>query len=193
MEGRGTEVVAVFCDLRGFTAFSARAAPEEVMSVLSEYYEALGRIITKYGATLTSFSGDGLMVLVNAPVPVAEPALTAVDLAMEMQDRVQELIVGWQARGHRIGFGVGLAMGCATVGRIGYESRFDYTAIGSVVNLAARLCASAADREILIDAAIAEALKDKRPLMPLGSRPIKGYDEEMPVFGISSEKKPDAA
>jgi class 3 adenylate cyclase len=193
LEGHRAEVVAVFCDLRGFTAFSARAMPEEVMNVLSEYYEALGRIITQYGATLTSFSGDGLMVLVNAPVPVAEPALLAVDLAVKMQRTVQELIIGWQTRGHRIGFGVGLAMGPATVGRIGYESRFDYTAIGSVVNLAARLCASAADREILTDAAIAESVKGNRPLISLGSRPLKGYDEELPVFGVTFNERPDVA
>jgi adenylate cyclase len=193
LEGRRTEVVAVFCDLRGFTAFSAKAAPEEVMGVLSEYYEALGQIITKYAATLTSFSGDGLMVLVNAPVPVAEPALRAVDLAMEMQQSVQELIAGWRASGHWIGFGVGLAIGPATVGRIGYESRFDYTAIGSVVNLAARLCASATDREILMDEKVAEAIDGKRALIPLGSRPIKGYDEELPVFGIFFEERPHAA
>jgi class 3 adenylate cyclase len=184
LEGRHTEVVTVFCDLRGFTAFSARAVPEEVMSVLSEYYDALGQIITKYAATLTSFSGDGLMVLVNAPVPVAEPALQAVDLAVEMQSCVQELIVDWGRRGYRIGFGVGLAMGPATVGRIGYESRFDYTAIGSVVNLAARLCASAADREILTDETIADAVKGRRPLSPMGMRLIKGYDEERLVYNI---------
>jgi class 3 adenylate cyclase len=193
LEGRRTEVVAVFCDLRGFTAFSARAAPEEVMSVLSEYYEALGTIITNYAATLTSFSGDGLMVLVNAPVPVEEPALRAVDMAIEMQRSVQELIVGWRALGHRIGFGVGLAMGPATVGRIGYETRFDYTAIGSVVNLAARLCASAADREILADTKVAEAVIGKRALIRLGLRPLKGYDEELPVFGISFDERPHAA
>jgi adenylate cyclase len=193
LEGRRTEVVTVFCDLRGFTAFSARAAPEEVMSVLSEYYEALGGIITKYAATLTSFSGDGLMVLVNAPVPVEEPALRALDLAVEMQRSVQELIIGWRERGHRIGFGVGLAIGPATVGRIGYESRFDYTAIGSVVNLAARLCASAADREILTDASVPESVKGKRTLIPFGSRLLKGYDEEMPVFGIFFDERPDAA
>jgi class 3 adenylate cyclase len=193
LEGRRTEVVAVFCDLRGFTAFSARAAPEEVMSVLSEYYEALGRIITRYGATLTSFQGDGLMVLVNAPVPVEDPALRAVDLAAEMQRSVQDLIIGWRARGHRIGFGVGLAMGPATVGRIGYEGRFDYTAIGSVVNLACGLCASAADREILIDAKVAEAVRGKRALIPLGSRPLKGYDGGLPVFGIYIDEKPHAA
>ncbi|WP_183453456.1 adenylate/guanylate cyclase domain-containing protein [Microvirga lupini] len=193
LEGHRTEVVVVFCDLRGFTAFSARATPEEVMSVLSEYYEALGHIITKYAATLTSFSGDGLMVLVNAPVPVAEPALRAVDLAVEMQRSVQELIVDWQTRGHRIGFGVGLAMGPATVGRIGYESRFDYTAIGSVVNLAARLCAAAADREILTDAAVADVVKDKCSLIPLGPRAIKGYEDELPVFSILFESRSDAA
>jgi class 3 adenylate cyclase len=192
LEGRRTEVVVVFCDLRGFTAFSARTVPEEVMRVLAEYYEALGGIITKYGATLTSFSGDGLMVLVNAPVPVEQPALRAVDLAAEMQRSVQKLIIGWRARGHRIGFGVGLAMGPATVGRIGYENRFDYTAIGGVVNLAARLCASAADREILTDATVAEAVRGKRALIPLGSRLLKGYDEEVPVFGIFFEEQPYA-
>jgi class 3 adenylate cyclase len=193
LEGRRTEVVAVFCDLRGFTTFSAKAAPEEVMGVLSEYYEALGAIITRYGATLTSFSGDGLMVLVNAPVPVEEPALSAVDLAVEMQKSVQELIVGWRRRGHRIGFGIGLAMGPATVGRIGYESRFDYTAIGSVVNLAARLCASAADREVLTDTAVIEAVKGRRAMIPLGLRSLKGYDEAIPVFGVSVDERTNAA
>jgi adenylate cyclase len=133
------------------------------------------------------------MVLVNAPVPVEEPALRAVDMAIEIQRSVQELIVGWRARGHRIGFGVGLAMGPATVGRIGYESRFDYTAIGSVVNLASRLCASAADREILVDTKVAEAAGGKRALIPLGSRPLKGYDGELSVFGISFDEKPNAA
>jgi adenylate cyclase len=185
LEGRRTEVVVVFCDLRGFTSFSAGAAPEEVMSVLSEYYEALGKAITAFSATITSFSGDGLMVLLNAPVPVEQPAIRAVDLAVEMQRSVQELNVGWRARGYDIGFGVGLASGSATVGRIGYESRFDYTAIGTVVNLAARLCASAADREILIDVEVAEAVRTRRPLKVLGNRPIKGYDAAMPVFGIS--------
>ena len=193
LDGHRTEVVAVFCDLRGFTAFSARAAPDEVMGVLSEYYEALGSTITKHAATLISFSGDGLMVLVNAPVPVSEPALRAVDLAVEMQEVVQSLIAGWRARGYRIGFGVGLAMGPATVGRIGYEGRLEYTAIGSVVNLAARLCASAADGEILVDEATATAVADRRPVVSCGNRPIKGYDEDLPVFGISRDGQTRAA
>jgi class 3 adenylate cyclase len=155
------------------------------MSVLSEYYKVLGKVIAQFAATLISFSGDGLMVLVNAPVPVEEPALRAVDLAVEMQKSVQELIAGWQSRGYQVGFGVGLASGSATVGQIGYEDRLDYTAIGSVVNLAARLCASAADREILMDAEIAASVRGKRPLEDLGNRPIKGFDEAIPVFGIS--------
>jgi adenylate cyclase len=192
LEGRRTEVVVVFCDLRGFTSFSNGVAPEEVMSVLSEYYEALGRTITTFAATLISFSGDGLMVLVNAPVPVEEPALRAIDLAVEMQRSVQELIVKWRERGHHIGFGVGLASGPATVGRIGYESRFDYTAIGSVVNLAARLCASATDGEILMDGQVAEAVDGKRPLKGLGSRAIKGYSKAMPVFHVSLDAESSA-
>jgi class 3 adenylate cyclase len=182
--GRRTEVVVVFCDLRGFTAFSASAAPEDIMSVLTAYYSALGKAITTYGATLISFSGDGLMVLVNAPVAVEQPALTAVDLALTMQSSVQRLIIGWRAQGYNVGFGVGLASGTATVGRIGYEDRFDYTAIGSVVNLAARLCASASDGEILMDGTVAEAVKTKHPLIDHGPRPLKGYDEARPVFGM---------
>ena len=193
LEGRRTEVVALFCDLRGFTAFSASAAPEDVMAVLSEYYEKLGAIITKYSATLTSYTGDGMMVLLNAPVPIEDPALRAANVAVEMQRDVQGLIANWRARGHRIGFGVGFAMGHATVGRIGYESRFDYTAIGSVVNLASRLCASALDGEILVDQKAADALQGKHAVTPLGSRPIKGYDEQLPVFCIVLDKRPWAA
>ncbi|MGY4476856.1 adenylate/guanylate cyclase domain-containing protein [Bradyrhizobium sp. USDA 3364] len=187
LDGRRTDVVVVFCDLRGFTAFSAGVAPEEVMSVLSEYYEVLGRVIAQFEATLISFSGDGLMVLVNAPVPVEEPALRAVDLAVEMQKRVQGLITSWRSRGYQVGFGIGLASGPATVGRIGYEDRLDYTAIGSVVNLAARLCASAADREILIDTDTATSVRGKRSVEDFGSRQIKGFDEAIPVFGISHD------
>jgi class 3 adenylate cyclase len=177
-------VVVLFCDLRGFTSFSAEVAPEGVMSVLSDYYESLGQEISRYAATLVSFSGDGLMVLVNAPVPVAEPALRALDLAIDMQRSVQKLIVRWRTEGYRIGFGVGLAGGPATVGRIGYESRFDYTAIGSVVNLAARLCASATDREILMDTEVAGQVGDRRPIKALGNRSIKGYEDSLPVFGL---------
>jgi adenylate cyclase len=184
LEGRRADVVAVFGDLRGFTAFSVRTPPDEVMQLLSEYHEALGIIISQHQATLTHFNGDGLMILVNAPVPVAEPVLTAIDMAVAMQCALQRLIGQWRGLGYRIGFGVGLAYGTATVGRIGYEGRYDYTAIGSVVNLASRLCASAEDGEILVDSAAAAEARDGRPLLPLGQRPIRGFDEEIQVFSV---------
>ena len=186
LAGQRAEVVVVFCDLRGFTAFSARTQPEEIMEVLGDYYEVLGSIITRYEATLTSFAGDGLMVLVNAPVPCAEPALRAVEMALDMQEAVQSLIAGWRARGYTIGFGVGLAMGPATVGRIGYESRVEYTAIGNAVNLASRLCSAAEDGQILIDPVLAEAVGDRFPLAALGTRRFKGFDKDLAVFSAGS-------
>ncbi|PAQ10232.1 adenylate/guanylate cyclase domain-containing protein [Mesorhizobium temperatum] len=197
LAGQRAEVVAVFCDLRGFTAFSAHAEPDDVMQVLRDYYEALGAIITRYEATLTNFSADGLMVLVNAPVPSAEPALRAVEMAIDMQDAVQHLIAEWRLRGHAVGFGIGLAMGRATVGRIGYEARVDYTAIGNVVNLASRLCSSADDRQILTDDSVACSVGGKIPMVALGARHLKGFDEEVRVYDVgirslTSDFAPDA-
>jgi class 3 adenylate cyclase len=186
LAGQRAEVVAVFCDLRGFTAFSAHAEPEEIMQVLREYYKALGAIITRYGATLTNFAADGLMVLVNAPVPCADPALRAVKMAIDMQDDVQRLIAEWRLHGHTIGFGIGLAMGWATVGRIGYEERVDYTAIGHVVNLASRLCSSADDLQILIDHAAAQAVRGKISMIALGTRQLKGFDEQIPAYDVGT-------
>ena len=186
LAGQRAEVVAVFCDLRGFTAFSAHAEPEDIMQLLREYYEALGAIITRYEVTLTSFSADGLMILVNAPVPCEEPALHAVKMAVDMQEAIQGLISGWRQRGYQIGFGMGLAMGWATVGRIGYEARVDYTAIGNVVNLASRLCSSAEDRQILIDHSVARHLRDKIPIVDLGTRQLKGLDGHVRVYNINT-------
>jgi len=184
LDSHRAEVVVIFCDLRGFTSFSGVAAPEEVMGLLQEYYEALGAIITRYEATLTCFMGDGLMLLLNAPVPCPEPALRGVQMAAEMQSSIQSLITGWRGRGHTVGFGVGLAKGPATVGRIGYEGRQDYTAIGNVVNLASRICAAAADGQILIDAAAAAEVGDAFALAPLGTRPLRGFAEAVPVFAV---------
>ena len=185
LDGQRIEVVVVFCDLRGFTAFSSHAEPETVMGVLGEYYDALGRVVSAHGATLTSFSGDGMMVLVNAPVPCPDPALRGVNMASDMQKSVQRLLVKWCALGHRLGFGVGLAMGPATVGRIGSEGRLDYTAIGNVVNLASRLCSSAEDSEVLIDSVAAHAVGLRIPLVELDARPLKGYDQHVPVFAAA--------
>jgi class 3 adenylate cyclase len=185
LDGQRREVVAIFGDLRGFTAFSANAEPEIIMGVLGEYYAALGLVITRHQATLTGFAGDGLMVLVNAPIECDEPALRGVRLAVDMQAAVQALIIGWQVAGHKIGFGVGVAMGPATVGIVGYEGRIDYTAIGSVINLASRLCGSAVDTQILLDPVLADAVGKSIMIDSVGERSIKGYDKPMRVFSVS--------
>jgi class 3 adenylate cyclase len=182
LDGRRVEVVVVFCDLRGFTAFSAGAEPETVIGVMREYYDALEKAVSVHEATLISFHGDGAMVLLNAPVSCSEPALRAVDMAHDMQASVQELLIGWRALDPRLGFGVGLAMGPATVGRIGSGGRLDYTAIGNVVNLASRLSASAADGQILVDRVAAHAIGSSLPLVELEARALKGFDQPVRVF-----------
>lgn len=185
LDGRRVDVVVVFCDLRGFTAFSARSEPETVIGVLGDYYDALQRVVSEHGATLTSFSGDGVMVLVNAPVPCEAPALLAVRMAGDMQARVQALLADWRDLDGRLGFGVGIAMGPATVGRIGSEGRLDYTAIGNVVNLASRLCSSARDTEILVDRVAARAVGSGARLVELEPRHLKGFDKPVPVFSAA--------
>jgi adenylate cyclase len=191
LDSHRTEVAVLFCDLRGFTSFAGAAEPDAVMGLLQEYYEALGIIITRYEATLTCFMADGLMLLLNAPIPCPDPAERGLRMALDMQASVQGMIAGWRARGHAIGFGVGLARGLATVGRIGYEGRSDYTAIGNVVNLAARMCAAAEDGQILIDAVAAAEIGDAFGLISLGTRPLRGFNEPVPVFSVAPQE--DAA
>jgi class 3 adenylate cyclase len=185
LDGRRVEVVVVFCDLRDFTAFSSQAAPETVIGVLRDYYNALEKAVNAHGATLIGFFGDGVMVLLNAPVECPDPAARAVRMASDMQTNVQRLVVGWRGLGYRLGFGVGLAMGPATVGRIGSEGRLDYTAIGNVVNLASRLCSSAEDFEILIDSVAAQAIGSGVPLAELEARTLKGFDKPVRVFTVA--------
>ena len=183
LDGRRVEVVVVFCDLRGFTAFSSRAEPETIIGVLREYYDALERVVGEHGATLIHFAGDGVMVLVNAPVTCSDPALRAVNMATDMQESVQKLLIGWRTRKNdELGFGVGLAMGPATVGRIGHEGRLHYTAVGNVVNLAARLCASAEDTQILLDRIAAYEVHSEVSVVELEPRLMKGFDQPVPVF-----------
>lgn len=193
LDGRRLEVVIVFGDLRGFTAFSARAAPEIVMSLLGDYYDALDRVVIDHGATLTHFSGDGMMVLINAPVSRPDPALCAINMARDMQKTVQSLLRDRQALDHRLGFGVGLAMGPATVGRIGSEGRLEYTAVGRVVNLAARLCASARNGEILVDIVAAAAVGERAPIVEVDARALKGFDEPVRVFAVDEAADGQAA
>jgi class 3 adenylate cyclase len=190
LDGRRVEVVVVFCDLRGFTPFSAGAEAETIIGVLRDYYDALETAVSAHGATLISFFGDGVLVLLNAPVPCSDPALRAVNMAADMQASVQKLLVGWRALDSRLGFGVGLAMGPATVGRIGSGGRLDYTAIGNVVNLASRLSASAEDGEILIDRVAAQAIGSSVPLVELRARALKGFDQPVPVFAPIADSSP---
>ena len=185
LDGQRREVVAIFGDLRGFTPFSARAEPDAIMAVLREYYEAVGAVITRHEATLIRFAGDGVMVLVNAPVACENPAHRGLRVAIDMQAAVQSLVDSWWARGYAMGFGVGIAIGPATVGTVGYEGRLDYTAIGNVVNLASRLCSSASDAQILVDPIVAERVKDSIAVVSLGERTIKGYDQPLQVFAVT--------
>ena len=190
LEGQRREVAVIFGDLRGFTAFSTRNEPDVIMAVMREYYEAVGAVTTRHEATLIGFDGDGVMLLVNAPVACEQPATQAVRLAIDLQMTVQSLAGKWCDAGHAIGFGVGVAMGPATVGTVGYNGRLDYTAMGAVVNLASRLCNLAKDAQILADPTIAERVRDSVPLASLGQRNIKGYDQALEVFAVAPADLP---
>jgi class 3 adenylate cyclase len=184
LDGQRREVVAIFGDLRGFTAFSARAEPDVVLAVLRQYYEAIGAVTARHEATLIRFAGDGVMVLVNAPVTCENPAERGIRLAIDMQAAVQSLSSTWYADGCAMGFGVGVAMGPATVGTLGYQGRLDYTAIGNVVNLASRLCSLADDGQILLDPAVTEHVRDHFALASIGERALKGYDRVLEIFSV---------
>ena len=190
LEGQRREVAVIFGDLRGFTAFSTRNEPDVIMAVMREYYEAVGAVTTRHEATLIGFDGDGVMLLVNAPVACEQPATQAVRLAIDLQMTVQSLAGKWYDSGHAIGFGVGVAMGAATVGTVGYNGRLDYTAMGAVVNLASRLCNLAKDAQILADPTIAGRVRDSVPLASLGQRNIKGYDQALEVFAVAPADLP---
>jgi class 3 adenylate cyclase len=178
------DVVAIFGDLRGFTAFSARAEPDVVIAVLQEYYKAIGAVTARHGGTLVRFAGDGVMILVNAPVAFEDPAQRGIQLAIDLQASVQSLASYWKARGCAIGFGVGIAMGPATVGTLGWHGRLDYTAVGNAVNLASRLCDLAADAQILVDPVVTGHVRDNVALASIGKRAIKGFDRAVKVFAV---------
>jgi adenylate cyclase len=179
------EIVVVFCDLRGFTAFAESSEPEEVMGVLSEYHAALGELIFRYEGTLERFTGDGLMVFFNDPIPLDDPAQRAVEMALAMRDRVEKLIAGWSRLGHDLGFGVGVAQGFASLGRIGYEGRFDYAAIGTVTNLAARLCGEADAGQVLVSQRVFSAVEDVAVGESVGALKLKGFSRPIRAFGVS--------
>jgi adenylate cyclase len=188
LESHRREVTVVFCDLRGFTAFSETTEPEEVMEVLREYHAALGELIFQFEGTLERFAGDGLMVFFNDPVPCPDPAARAVRMAVAMRQRVGELTETWRKRGHQLDLGVGIAQGYATLGKIGFEGRFDYAAIGTVTNLAARLCGEAAGGQILISQRVCAAVEGLAVTEPVGELSLKGFVRPVPAYAVCALK-----
>ena len=184
LESHRRAVTVVFCDLRGFTSFAETAEPEEVMTVLRAYHDVLGPLIYKHEGTLERFAGDGLNVLFNDPLPCSDPSVRAVRMAIEMRDAVADLAVQWRKLGHDLGFGMGIAHGYATLGRIGFEGRYDYSAIGTVVNLAARLCAEARGGQILVDGKVQMAVETLTDIEPLGELVLKGMQRPVSAFNI---------
>ncbi|HEU0156430.1 MAG TPA: response regulator [Stellaceae bacterium] len=178
------DIVVVFCDLRGFTAFAETAEPEEVIALLRDYHAALGPLVGRYEGTLDRFFGDGLMVFFNDPLPCPDPASRAVRMALEMREAAAGLAARWRRQGRQLGFGVGVAQGYATLGQIGFDDRIDYTAIGTVANLAARLCAEAADGQILVTERVAAALDGIVACEPLGELSLKGFSRPVTVANV---------
>jgi class 3 adenylate cyclase len=178
------EITVVFLDLRGFTAFAETAEPEEVMGVLREYHEAMGQLILAHEGTLERFTGDGMMVFFNDPVPVENPAERAVRMAVAMRDRVRGLRTGWRKRGHDLDLGVGIAQGYATIGAIGFEGRWDYGAIGTVTNLAARLCAEAQGGQVLVTSRVAAAVEALVDVEAVGALSLRGLTRPVPTLNV---------
>jgi len=182
------DITVLFLDLRGFTAFAETSEPEEVLAVLREYHAEMGRIILEWEATLERFTGDGMMVFFNDPVAVPDPAIRAVRMASAMRERVAELAVGWKRSGYALDFGIGIAHGYATLGAIGFEGRIDYGAIGTVVNLAARLCAEAKPGQVLLSQRVLTAAEAVALAEPIGEVTLKGLSRPVKVFNLLALK-----
>jgi class 3 adenylate cyclase len=178
------DISVLFCDLSGFTAFAEVSEPEDVMAVLREFHQTVGNLVSEFEATVGFFAGDGLMVFFNDPLPCPDPAERAVRMAVAMRDRVTELARGWRRRGYDLGFSIGVALGYATLGEIGFEGRFDYGVIGSVVNLASRLCDQAERDQILISGRAALAAEELVELEELGPVTLKGFHAPVPAFNV---------
>jgi adenylate cyclase len=184
LDSHRRDITVVFCDLRAFTAFAETAEPEEVMGVLDDYYQALGDLVTRFEGTLERFTGDGLMVFFNDPLPCEDAPLRAVRMAVAMRNRIEGLAKGWARHGYDLALGVGLAQGYATLGRIGFEGRSDYTAIGSVTNLAARLCAEARPWQILLSPRVHAAVEEFVTSEPVGELTLRGFSRPVPTFNV---------
>ena len=178
------EIAAVFLDLRGFTAFTETSDPEDVMGVIGEYHEAMGQLVMAHSGTLERFAGDGIMIFFNDPVQVDNPAEKAVKMAIAMQERFATLAQGWHKRGYELAMGVGVAQGYATIGAIGFEGRRDYGAIGTVTNLAARLCGEAAGGQLLISQRVQGLVADFARTDPVGELTLKGFHRPVMAYAV---------
>ena len=185
LNGHRREITVVCCDLRGFTAFAETAEPEDVWKTLEEYHDALGDLVAQFEGTLERFTGDGLVVFFNDPVPCDDAPLRSVRMALAMRERVQELADSWQRRGHELAFSVGIAQGYATLGRIGFSGRFDYASIGSVTRLSARLCGEAAPWQILITQRVNAAAEDVIVSRLVGELTLRGFRQPVRAFEVS--------
>ncbi|MEP7003920.1 MAG: response regulator [Chloroflexota bacterium] len=185
LAGHRREITVVFADLRDFTKFSETAEPEEALGVLRAYHASMGEIIFHHDGTLEHFAGDGMMVFFNDPVAIAEPQLQATRMALAMRARFAELQAGWQKRGYQLGLGVGIAVGYATLGRIGFEGRFDYGAVGMVVIQASRLSAAAKSGEVLISNRVHAAIEDQVQAESAGDLELKGFHQPVPAFRVT--------
>ena len=184
LESHRREITVVFCDLRGFTAFAETAEPEVTMTVLREYHTALGDLVFRFEGTLERFTGDGLMVFFNDPMPCPDASIRSVRMAVAMRDRVADLAEEWHRSGHELGFSVGIAQGYATLGRVGFEGRFDYAAIGTVTNLAARLCDAADAGKILVSQRVHAAVDDLVVSNQVSELPLKGFSRPVTSYEI---------
>ena len=182
------EVVVAFLDMRGFTAFTDRSEPEEVMEVLSDYHRVMGELILKHQGTLEHFAGDGMMIFFNDPIRLENPTLNAISMALEMQRSFVPLRTVWRKRGYNLDLGIGITQGYATLGAIGFEGRWDYACIGSVTNLAARLCSEAKAQQILTNDKTLARIDDIVEAEPLGDMTLKGMTHPVPVFSITGLK-----
>jgi class 3 adenylate cyclase len=190
LESHRAAITVVSCDLRSFTAFAETAEPEELMILLQEYHTTLGAIIDQFEGTVERFAGDGLLVIFNDPMPCPDPSVRAVQMAVKMRDEIAELGTKWRAHGHELGFGIGIAHGYATLGCIGYKGRFQYSATGTVANLACRLCDAAANAKILVDSKVHTAVEAMAETEAAGDLVLKGFHQPVKAFNVRKLKSP---
>ncbi|MEA2661973.1 MAG: adenylate cyclase [Chloroflexota bacterium] len=193
LAGHRREITVVFADLRDFTRFSETAEPEEALGVLRAYHAAMGETIFHHEGTVEHFAGDGIMVFFNDPVPIPEPQLQATRMALAMRTRFADLQSGWKKRGYELGLGIGIAVGYATLGRIGFEGRFDYGAVGMVVIQASRLSSAAKSGQILISNRVQAAVEDAVETASVGDLELKGFHQPVPAFAVTAMREPAAS